>query len=71
MSLSRSLQESIQHTASNSVIGICVNSYPCCDLIRNLKTYTGDVLCKSVRIFLQDRINRFPIFLIDLRSKIQ
>ena len=41
------------------------------NLISNLKSHTGNIFRKSVRILLQDRIDRFLIFLVNLCTQIQ
>ena len=41
------------------------------NLISNLKSHTGNIFRKSVRILLKDRIDRFLIFLINLCAQVQ
>ena len=44
---------------------------PGSDLICDTKSHTTDILCKAIRILLQDSIHSLSVFLIDLCTKIQ
>ena len=69
MSFSHSKQKHIEKPAADTVIRICMDSNPCCNFISNLKSYTGNIFCKSVWIFLHDIVKIWTIFGIYLHCK--
>ena len=71
MSVSRCLQKSIHHSASDSVIRICMDSNPISNLICDLKANTADIICQPVRILLENAVYGFTVFLIYPGSQIQ
>ena len=48
-----------------------MNTYAPCNFIRDFKTHATDVICKAVRIFLKNTVNRISVFLIDFCPQIQ
>ena len=71
MSLPGCLQKSIYHSTFYSVIWICMNSNAIGDLICNFESHTTDIICKSIRVFLQNTVNRVSILLVDFGTKVQ
>ena len=48
-----------------------MDSDPGCDLIRNLKSDSGNILSQFIWVFLKNCIEGFSVFLINFRSQIQ
>ena len=48
-----------------------MNSNAIGDLICNFESHTTDIICKSIRVFLQNTVNRVSILLVDFGTKVQ
>ena len=70
MAVSHSLKERIENAALDPEIGI--RQDPClpCNLICQLKSHAGDIICQLVRIFLYNGIQSRPILLVDFHRQI-
>ena len=71
MSLARGQEQCIEEPALDPIAGIPLDPDLPRDLIRDLKTHSGDILRHLIWILPQHLIEILSILLIDLRSQIQ
>ena len=70
MAVSRRLEQCIEESAADPVIGIRKDTDFRRDLIRDLKAYALDIIRELIRIFLDDRVHLRTVMLVDLHRKV-
>ena len=70
MTVSRRLEQGIEESTADPVIGIRKDTDFRRDLIRDLKAYALDIIRELIRIFLDDRVHLRTVMLVDLHRKV-
>ena len=70
MAISRRLEQCIEESTADPVIGIRKDTDFRRDLIRDLKAYALDIIRELIRIFLDDRVHLRTVMLVDLHRKV-
>ena len=70
MAVSRRLEQGVEKSAADPVIGVGKDTYFCRDLVRDLKSHPLDIVRQLVRIFLDHRVHSRTVMLIDLHCKV-
>ena len=69
MTISQRLQQSIENSASDTIIGICVDADSACNFICDLKTDPRNILRQLIWVFLHHTIQVCSIFCINFYCK--
>ena len=70
MAISRRLEQCIEESTADPVIGIRMNTDSLRYLIRDLKSHPLDIVRQLVRILLDHRVHSRTVMLIDLHCKV-
>ena len=70
MAVSRRLEQGVEKSAADPVIGIREDPDLRRDLVRDLKSHTLDIVRQLIRIFLDHRVHSRTVMLVDLHCKV-